>query len=135
MKPPAFEYLRPDSVEEVLSQLASRGGNAKILAGGQSLVPMLNFRLLSPQVLLDINRIDGLDSIEPTQQGVRIGALVRHRSIETSPAVAERVPMLAAAARWIGHLAIRTEAWPRASAPCCSKNTATTRAASCSRPR
>jgi carbon-monoxide dehydrogenase medium subunit len=68
---------------------------------------MLNFRLLSPQVLLDIGRIDGLDGVEPTPQGVRIGALARHRSVETSPVVAERLPILAEAARWIGHLAIR----------------------------
>jgi CO/xanthine dehydrogenase FAD-binding subunit len=107
MKPPAFEYLRPDSVEETLSLLASRGTDAKILAGGQSLVPMLNFRLSSPRVLLDINRIDDLDAVESTKRGLRIGALARHRSIETSPVVSERLPILSAAARWIGHLAIR----------------------------
>ncbi|HEY5658722.1 MAG TPA: xanthine dehydrogenase family protein subunit M [Myxococcota bacterium] len=107
MKPPAFEYLRPESVDEALAQLASRGGDAKILAGGQSLVPMLNFRLLTPSALVDIGRLPGLDAIEPTQRGVRIGALARHRAIETSPVVAEHLPILAAAARWIGHLAIR----------------------------
>lgn len=107
MKPPAFEYLRPGSVDEALSQLASRGEEAKVLAGGQSLVPMLNFRLLSPRTLVDIGRIRGLDFIEPTQRSVRIGALTRHRAIEISPIVAERLPILTAAARWIGHLAIR----------------------------
>jgi len=107
MKPPDFEYLRARSVDEALEQLAHWGGDAKLLAGGQSLVPMLNFRLLSPRALVDIGRIDDLDGIEATRKGVRIGALVRHRAIETSPVVIERLPIFAAAARWIGHVAIR----------------------------
>ncbi len=107
MKPPAFEYLQPSSVDEALEQLARWGGDAKVLAGGQSLVPMLNFRLASPRALVDIGRIDGLDGIEAARRGLRIGALTRHRAIETSPVVIEQLPILAAAARWIGHLAIR----------------------------
>jgi len=107
MKPPPFEYLCPASVDEALTQLSSYDGDAKILAGGQSLVPMLNFRLLSPRALVDINRIEGLDSIEPSDGGLRIGALVRHHAVESSPLVRERLPILAVAAREIGHLAIR----------------------------
>jgi CO/xanthine dehydrogenase FAD-binding subunit len=107
MKPPPFEYLCPASVEEALAQLSSYDGDAKILAGGQSLVPMLNFRLLSPRALVDINRIEGLDFIEASDGGVRIGALVRHSAIERSPLVREKLPILAVAAREIGHLAIR----------------------------
>lgn len=107
MKPPPFEYLCPASVEEALAQLSSFDGEAKILAGGQSLVPMLNFRLLSPSALVDINRIEGLDFIEASDGGLRIGALVRHSAIERSPLVREKLPILAVAAREIGHLAIR----------------------------
>jgi len=107
MKPPAFEYVRASSVEEAVAALAAGAGNAKILAGGQSLVPMLNFRLLNPATLIDINRIPGLDSVEEQAGGLRIGALTRHRTLETSPVVKRLFPVLAEAMTHVAHLAIR----------------------------
>ena len=96
MKPPAFEYLAASSVDEAVAALAAHEGEAKIIAGGQSLVPMLNFRLLAPTVLIDINRVDGLSYIEPDGDGLRIGALTRHHALETSDLVRERFPVAAA---------------------------------------
>ena len=80
MKPPAFQYLRPNTVSEALDMLAAAGEDAKILAGGQSLVPMLNFRLLKPSVLVDINRIGELDFISESETGLRIGALFTNQA-------------------------------------------------------
>lgn len=106
MKPPRFSYLRAASVDEALEAL--RTADAKAIAGGQSLVPMLNFRLLRPALLVDLNRLAGLDAVEETPTGgLRIGALARHRSLESSPLVRARFPVLAAAVSRIGHLAIR----------------------------
>ena len=68
MKPPPFEYIAAASIGEAVAELARHGGDAKVLAGGQSLVPMLNFRVLNPAVLIDINRVPGLDRIEPLQR-------------------------------------------------------------------
>jgi carbon-monoxide dehydrogenase medium subunit len=107
VKPAAFEYVVAESVEAALAALAEANGDAKILAGGQSLVPMLNFRLLRPRVLIDINRIPGLAFIEDDSDVARIGALTRHYTLETSPIIAEHFPMLAAAMTHVGHLAIR----------------------------
>ena len=107
MKPPAFDYFVARSVDEAVAQLNKRGGGAKILAGGQSLTPMMNFRLVHPEALVDINRVSALDFITPQNGGLRIGALTRHRTIETSAAVREKLPVLAAAALEVGHLAIR----------------------------
>lgn len=107
MKPPAFEYLAAATVEEAVGALATHGGEAKIIAGGQSLMPMLNFRLLEPAVLVDINRVSGLDFIEPQGESLSIGALVRHHALETSDVVRERFPMLSEAIRHVAHLAIR----------------------------
>jgi CO/xanthine dehydrogenase FAD-binding subunit len=107
MKPAPFAYAAPRSLAEAVAILAERGGDARILAGGQSLVPMLNFRLVEPAMLVDINRIPGLDAIAPTADGLRIGALVRHRALETSPVAAARFPVLVAAMAEVAHLAIR----------------------------
>ena len=107
MKPPPFEYYDPDSTEAALSLLAELGEEAKILAGGQSLVPLLNFRLVRPAALIDINGIAELDGIEPAGAGLRIGALTRHRAVEVSPLVKERCPALAEAVPLIGHRQIR----------------------------
>ena len=107
MKPPAFDYFVARSVDEAVAQLNKRGGGAKILAGGQSLTPMMNFRLVHPEALVDINRVTALDFITPQNGGLRIGALTRHRTIETSAVVREKLPVLAAAAAEVGHLAIR----------------------------
>jgi carbon-monoxide dehydrogenase medium subunit len=106
MKPPKFQYLRPDNLRESLEALQTP--EAKVLAGGQSLVPMLNFRLLRPSMLVDINRVRELDYLEETAAGgLKIGALTRHHKLETSPVVKKHFPMLATAVARIGHLAIR----------------------------
>ncbi|MGB7481320.1 MAG: xanthine dehydrogenase family protein subunit M [Burkholderiaceae bacterium] len=108
MKPPKFDYLRPTTVAEALEMLAAAGGDAKILAGGQSLVPMLNFRLLNPAALIDINRITELDFLrEQPDGGLAIGALTRHYTLETSPLVQRLFPVLTAAMAHVAHLAIR----------------------------
>ena len=107
MKPPAFDYVVADSVEMAAAALAAAGGDGKIIAGGQSLVPMLNFRLLRPSVLVDINRIGGLAFIDETGSAIRIGALTRHFALETSPVVARHLPVLSCAMTHVAHLAIR----------------------------
>lgn len=106
MKPPAFEYTRAASVEEVLDILAA-DPDAKIIAGGQSLVPLLNLRLAHPSSLVDINRLPDLDYVEPGPDGLRIGALVRHSRLAGGAGVWEHAPLLVQAARHIGHVAIR----------------------------
>jgi len=107
MKPAAFDYVLADSIEMAVRSLADSGGDAKIIAGGQSLVPMLNFRLLRPSILVDINRIPGLAFIEEDDRAIRIGALTRHHQLETSPAIAKHLPVLSAAMTHVAHLAIR----------------------------
>ena len=105
MKPPAFEYVAPATLDEAVVALAD--DDAMVLAGGQSLVPMLNFRLLAPTRLVDITRIADLDYIKDWNGGLRIGALARHHTLETSSLVKERFPVLHAAMRLVAHLAIR----------------------------
>lgn len=108
MKPPKFDYVRPQTLEEALAALAAAQGDGKIIAGGQSLMPMLNFRLLSPSVLIDINRIAELSFLEEQPDGgLRIGALTRHHTLETSPVVKRLFPVLNAAMQFVAHLAIR----------------------------
>jgi CO/xanthine dehydrogenase FAD-binding subunit len=107
MKPPAFEYVAASSVEEAVSLLAQHESDAKVIAGGQSLVPMLNFRLLAPAVLVDLNRIPGLAGVDEHEGGLRIGALTRHHTLETSELVKARFPVLHAAMQFVAHLAIR----------------------------
>src|ERR1700737_2119561 len=107
MKPAAFEYVVAESIEMAVAALANARGEAKIIAGGQSLVPMLNFRLLRPAILVDINRIPGLAFIEETTHAIHVGALTRHHRLETSPVIAEHLPVLAEAMRHVAHLAIR----------------------------
>jgi carbon-monoxide dehydrogenase medium subunit len=107
MKPAAFEYVVANSIEQAVAALAQAGGDAKILAGGQSLVPMLNFRLLRPAILVDINRIPDLAFIEDAGDAVKIGALTRHHQLETSPVIAEHFPILSHAMTHVAHLAIR----------------------------
>lgn len=107
MKPAPFKYVAARSVEEAVAALAAADGEAKLLAGGQSLVPMLNFRLLEPAVLVDINRIEGLDRIEAVDGGVRIGALARHHQVEHDLLIAARFPIVTAAMRYVAHLGIR----------------------------
>ena len=107
MKPPPFEYLVADSVEAAVAALAQAGGDAKIIAGGQSLVPMLNFRLLRPSILVDINRIPDLAYVREDGDVIRIGALTRHHQLETSPVIAAHFPVLTEAMTHVAHLAIR----------------------------
>jgi CO/xanthine dehydrogenase FAD-binding subunit len=107
MKPAAFDYVVADSIDAAVKGLAAAGGEAKLIAGGQSLVPMLNFRLLRPALLVDINRIPGLGSIEERADAIHVGALSRHHRLETSSVIAEHLPVLAEAMRHVAHLAIR----------------------------
>jgi CO/xanthine dehydrogenase FAD-binding subunit len=107
LKPPRFDYLAPASLDEALAALAEHGDAAKVLAGGQSLVPLLNFRLVRPAYLIDLNDIPGLAYIRPDNGRVAIGALTRQRALETSALIGERVPLLADAMPQIGHVQIR----------------------------
>jgi carbon-monoxide dehydrogenase medium subunit len=108
MKPPRFDYHAPRSIDEALSVLGRYGGDAKVLAGGQSLMPLLNFRLTRPAALVDLNRIPELSYIRERDGQVRFGAMTRQRAIEFSPVVAKRLPLLQEATRLVGHLPIRT---------------------------
>jgi carbon-monoxide dehydrogenase medium subunit len=107
MKPPRFEYEVPGSVAEALVLLERHGDQAKVLAGGQSLSPMLNFRLVRPQVLVDLNEIAELAGIREVDGMLAIGAMTRQRAVETSEVVRRRCPLLAAAMPQIGHVQIR----------------------------
>ena len=107
MKPPRFQYFAPRTVEEACSLLASQGSGAKILAGGQSLIPLLNFRLAHPDALIDINRIPNLGYVRAEDGGLAIGTLTRQHAVERSDLVRARVPILAEACRFIGHVPIR----------------------------
>jgi CO/xanthine dehydrogenase FAD-binding subunit len=108
MKPAKFDYHAPTTVEQALELLGRYGGDAKVLAGGQSLMPLLNFRLSRPAALVDLNRIPSLAYVGEQDGQVRFGAMTRQRTIEFSPVVRERVPLLGEATRWVGHLPIRT---------------------------
>ncbi len=108
MKPAPFDYHRPDTLEEALAILARSGGDAKALAGGQSLVPAMTFRLARPAVLVDLNRIASLAYLTESPDGwLRIGAMTRQRAAERSPAVARGAPLLFEALPWIAHPQIR----------------------------
>ncbi len=108
MKPPPFEYLAPTDLEEALAALAESPGDARPLAGGQSLVPMLNFRLAGPERLVDLGRIEALSFVEETDEGgLKLGAMTRQRTLERDPRIARRAPLLAEAAPFIAHAAIR----------------------------
>jgi carbon-monoxide dehydrogenase medium subunit len=108
MKPAPFDYYAPTTVEQALTHLAEHGDEAKVLAGGQSLVPMMNFRLVQPSVLVDLNPIPDLAFIHPDENGgLRIGALTRHYQVEVDPLVAARTPLLHEAVPKIGYPQIR----------------------------
>ncbi len=95
MKPPPFEYYAPTTVEEALAHLAEHGYDAKPLAGGQSLIPMMNFRLAQPAVIVDLNNIETLSFIRPEDDGgLAVGAMTRHKKVEKSVMVAERAPLI-----------------------------------------
>lgn len=107
MKPAAFTYYRPASVREAVARLAEHRGDARVLAGGQSLVPMLNMRLWRPGVLIDINDIGELDEITVDGDRTVIGALVRYSTVERSASLAERLPLLPRIVRHIGDRQVR----------------------------
>lgn len=108
MKPVPFDYRCPDSVDEALELLHTHGDDAKVMAGGQSLVPMLNFRVVRPELLIDLRRLLELDFVrERSDGGLTVGAMTRHRVLETSPVVASRFPVIPEAMQHVAHLAIR----------------------------
>lgn len=107
MLPSSFDYHRPATLEEALDLLAALGDDAKVLAGGQSLIPLMKLRFAAPGHLVDINRIEGLDAIEERDGELQIGALVRHNQLAASSLLSERYPMIAAAAPQIADPLVR----------------------------
>jgi carbon-monoxide dehydrogenase medium subunit len=117
LKPAPFDYQKPKSLEDAAALLGAHAGEAKILAGGQTLVPMLNFRLAAPSILVDINDIEGLNRIELERGGLKLGALVRWHEIEASATIRAANPLLAEAVRHIAHYPIRSRGtWAGSSA-------------------
>ena len=108
MKPAAFDYSKPASIAEALDLLAGSDGEVKVLAGGQSLVPMMNFRVVRPERLIDINAIAGLDYIKVEGDTLMIGALARHAQIMASPIAQAACPLMCEAYDWVAHHPIRT---------------------------
>ncbi len=109
MKPAPFKYYAPTTVDEALAHLAAHGWDAKVLAGGQSLIPMMNFRLAQPAVLVDLNNIPDLSYIRRTRNGgLHIGAMTRQAVLERDPVVAEAAPMIHAALPKVAYPAIRS---------------------------
>jgi 2-furoyl-CoA dehydrogenase FAD binding subunit len=107
MKPRPFDYVRPETVDEVLALLAEYGDDARILAGGQSLIPMLNLRLIEARVLIDVSRIAGLDGIHDRGNTIEIGAAVTQNKLMAWPQLQQKLPLLAAALPFVGHFQTR----------------------------
>lgn len=107
MKPAPFRYQRPGTVDEAVDALVESDGEAKLLAGGQSLVPMMNTRLAAPDAIVDINGIEELDSVEVEDGALVVGAMTRQAAAESSDVVAERCPLVAEALSHVGHRTIR----------------------------
>ena len=107
MKAPAFDYVKPKNLDEAFGLLKQYGSGAQILAGGQSLMAILNLGLAMPEVLIDITGIEGLTGISVTDHHVRVGALVTHAKLQTSPDIARHVPLLAQCIPHVAHMAIR----------------------------
>jgi aerobic carbon-monoxide dehydrogenase medium subunit len=103
VKPPVFRYLRPDSLEEVVAALAEHGDEAKPLAGGQSLIPAMNFRLAQPSVLVDLELVEDLRTMRHEDGTLHFGAMVRQRHVERSAEVRDVCPLLSEALPWVGH--------------------------------
>jgi carbon-monoxide dehydrogenase medium subunit len=108
VKPPRFAYVAPTSVTEALDALGTEPDGATLLAGGQSLMPLLNMRMASPKLLVDLNSVDELAVVEVEDARVRLGAMVRQRVLETDARIAERLPLLAETTTYIAHVPIRT---------------------------
>jgi 2-furoyl-CoA dehydrogenase FAD binding subunit len=109
MKPRPFDYVRPDSVDEAIAVLAEHGEEARVLAGGQSLVAMLNLRLADPAVLVDITRIAALDEIYDLGDKIEVGAAVTQNRLLAWPRLADKLPLLAAALPFVGHFQTRNK--------------------------
>jgi aerobic carbon-monoxide dehydrogenase medium subunit len=108
VKPAPFEYVAPRSLDEAVAELERSDGDAKLLAGGQSLVPLLNMRLASPARLIDLNRVPELAYLRERDGGLAVGAMTRAAAVEREPRLAEWVPLLAEALPWVGHPPIRS---------------------------
>jgi aerobic carbon-monoxide dehydrogenase medium subunit len=108
VKPAKFDYHAPATLDAAVALLEEYKGEARLLAGGQSLLPMMNFRLVTPAALVDLNRIAELAYIRAENGALRIGAMTRHRTVEFSPVVAERLPLLTETIRLVAHLPIRS---------------------------
>jgi carbon-monoxide dehydrogenase medium subunit len=107
MKPAPFEYYVPDSIEQALNLLRQHGDTARLLAGGQSLVPAMNFRVVQPEVLIDLNRVGELKYIRDDNVTLHIGAMTRERELEFDPAISSKTPLLAEALPHVAHPQIR----------------------------
>ncbi|MGH0348888.1 FAD binding domain-containing protein [Sinorhizobium meliloti] len=107
MKPASFDYFAANTVADAAEALAAAGGDGKIIAGGQSLMPMINFRLVKPTVLVDVNRIPGLDRIELRGTRLKIGATVRHYMTATDGLIEQHVPILHDAMHHVAHMTVR----------------------------
>src|SRR5688572_85030 len=107
MIPGAFEYYAPGSVEEAIRLLQQHGDDAKLLAGGHSLVPLMKLRLAEPKVLIDLGRVQGLSYVRSANGGVAVGALTTYRTLETSDVLASELPLVSQAASAIGDVQVR----------------------------
>ena len=107
MKPAPFEYYVPDSIEQALDLLREHGDSARLLAGGQSLVPAMNFRVVQPGVLIDLNRVGELQYIRDDTATLHIGAMTRERALEFDPVISKKTPLLAEAMPHVAHPQIR----------------------------
>jgi aerobic carbon-monoxide dehydrogenase medium subunit len=108
MKPAAFDYFAPRAVDDVMALLKRYGSDARLLAGGQTLLPLMNFRLATPEVIIDLNRIPELAFITVVEGQVHIGAMTRQRALEFSPIIAQELPLLREAIKMVGHLPTRS---------------------------
>src|SRR5262245_39756145 len=109
MKPRPFDYVRPDTVEEAIAILAEHGDEARVLAGGQTLLAMLNLRVVEPAVLVDITRVAELDSIHEVDGKIEVGAAVTQNKLMAWPALRQKLPLLAAALPFVGHFQTRNK--------------------------
>src|SRR5215510_829096 len=107
MYPVAFEYVKPSSINEAVALLQQHGEDAKLLAGGQSLVPMMKLRIARPKVVIDVHRISDLNYIREEADQICSGAMIRHVQIEESESIREKIPMLCEAAATVGDAQVR----------------------------
>jgi CO/xanthine dehydrogenase FAD-binding subunit len=108
MKPPKFSYLRPNNLSEAIEMLDEYGDEAKIMSGGQSLIPLLNMRLSTPGYIIDIGRVEEMKGIREEEDSIVIGGMTRHIDVEKSDLIREKCPLLSEGIRWVGHHQIRT---------------------------